>query len=183
MRPLIVHVEAGLRSFDRGMPEEVNRIITDHLADVLFVSERSGLENLEHEGVPSGNVHFVGNTMIDSLLACREKAEKSPILEHLGLRKSGAHDESGKRILPYVLLTLHRPANVDHIETFVDILDALEESTGEYQVIFPAHPRTVKRIREFGLDGRFSWDAKSAKAGIIRIVEPLGYVDFLAAMK
>ena len=163
-RPLIAHVEAGLRSFDRTMPEEINRVLTDQLSDLLFVTEESGLRNLAHEGIPPERIHFVGNTMIDSLLACKDKAESSTILDDLGLRAQAAN---------YALLTLHRPANVDNREAFLRILDGLDELTGQYGVIFPAHPRTRERIRAFGLDHRF---------GRIRMTEPLGYLDFLCLM-
>src|SRR5258707_3956234 len=106
-RPVIAHVEAGLRSFDRSMPEEVNRILTDHVSDLLFVTEESGLQNLRNEGVPAEKIHFVGNTMIDTLLAFREKAENSKILEDLGLRSRTWANVSKKEIGRYALLTLH----------------------------------------------------------------------------
>src|SRR6266478_6977120 len=115
-RPVIAHVEAGLRSFDRSMPEEVNRILTDHVSDLLFVTEESGLQNLRNEGVCRNKIHFVGNTMIDSLLSCKEKAEASTILEDLGLRTHGEANGSSKDIASYGLLTLHRPSNVDNSE-------------------------------------------------------------------
>src|SRR5262249_49474736 len=113
-RPLIAHVEAGLRSFDRTMPEEINRILTDQLSDLLFVTEESGLINLAREGAPAEKVHFVGNTMIDTLLAYKERAEASTILDGLGLRNGAAGNGTRQTIKPYGLLTLHRPANVDN---------------------------------------------------------------------
>src|SRR2546426_5114514 len=113
-RPLIAHVEAGLRSFDQPMPEEINRRLTDHLSDLLFVTEQSGLRNLRHEGIARHRIHFVGNTMIDSLLAFKEKAEASTILEALGLRTSAGTNATGHSISRYALLTLHRPTNVDN---------------------------------------------------------------------
>src|SRR5690349_11450428 len=121
-RPLLAHVEAGLRSFDRSMPEEINRIITDHLADLLFVTEPSGIQNLRSEGISPEKIHFVGNTMIDSLLACKQRAESSSILEELGLRQSS--EQSGERCVGdrYALLTLHRPSNVDNRDSFASIL-------------------------------------------------------------
>jgi UDP-N-acetylglucosamine 2-epimerase (non-hydrolysing) len=190
-RPLIGHVEAGLRSFDRSMPEEINRILTDQLSDLLFVTEESALRNLANEGVPAERAHFVGNTMIDSLLACRARAEASTILDDLGLRNGKAHHNGGRASLPYALLTLHRPANVDTRGAFLNILTGLEDLIKDCPVVFPAHPRTQKRIREFGLDHLFDWnqaaDEGDGQAPVngsngIRIVEPLGYLDFLCLM-
>jgi UDP-N-acetylglucosamine 2-epimerase (non-hydrolysing) len=187
-RPLIAHVESGLRSFDRDMPEEVNRILTDHLADLLFVTEESGLKNLQQEGIPDHKVHFVGNTMIDSLLAFRNKARLSSILDTLFLRNGNS---SGSGVAPYALLTLHRPSNVDQREGFLNILEGLEELAHQCPVIFPAHPRTKKRIAEFGIERFFSHengtnngaDPASARAnGRIQLIEPLGYLDFLCLM-
>jgi UDP-N-acetylglucosamine 2-epimerase (non-hydrolysing) len=157
------------------MPEEVNRVITDHVSDLLFVTEDSGLQNLRNEGIPDSAVHFVGNTMIDSLLACREKAEASTVLERLGLR-TGAHrnDESGA-IGDYALLTLHRPGNVDDREAFLNILDGLSELEARCPIVFPVHPRTRRRIEEFGL-------SLGANGGRIILTEPLGYLDFVCVM-
>src|SRR5258708_33810492 len=120
-RPLIAHVEAGLRSFDRDMPEEINRILTDHMSDLLFVTEESGLANLRNEGVSKGKIHFVGNTMIDSLLAYQEKAEESSILNTLRLRAAAAK-EGKPPIQRYALLSLHRPSNCDSKDGFEHIL-------------------------------------------------------------
>jgi UDP-N-acetylglucosamine 2-epimerase (non-hydrolysing) len=179
-RPAIVHVESGLRSFDRSMPEEINRILTDNLSDLLFVTEPSGLHNLAQEGIASDKIHFVGNTMIDSLLAYKKKAEASTILEELGLR-----DVSGAAT-PYALLTLHRPANVDNSKAFSNILDGLSELIEQYAVVFPAHPRTKSRIQEFGFEKRFQWDREAGsttRTGAIIMSPPLGYIDFLQLMK
>jgi UDP-N-acetylglucosamine 2-epimerase (non-hydrolysing) len=190
-RPLIAHVEAGLRSFDASMPEEINRILTDHLSDLLFVTEPSGVENLRREGVPEAIVHLVGNTMIDSLMAFREKAEASPILDNLDLR-NGTNYPSGRSIAPYALLTLHRPANVDHLDAFTNILEGLQELAAKCVILFPVHPRTQKRIQELGLQRYFEGSAshngmgRSARMTMgygIRLIEPLGYVDFLCVMK
>jgi UDP-N-acetylglucosamine 2-epimerase (non-hydrolysing) len=190
-RPLIAHVEAGLRSFDRTMPEEINRILTDQVSDLLFVTEESGLRNLAREGVPHERVHFVGNTMADSLMACRRKIELSTILDDLGLRNGAVRNGSGDSAAPYVLLTLHRPANVDRREAFLNILDGLEEVVKERPVVFPAHPRTQQRVTEFGLDHYFEWnpgkhDGTVATAvngrSAIRMIAPLGYLDFLCLM-
>ncbi|MGH9453743.1 MAG: non-hydrolyzing UDP-N-acetylglucosamine 2-epimerase, partial [Terriglobia bacterium] len=191
-RPLIAHVEAGLRSFDRSMPEEINRILTDHVSDLLFVTEKSGLQNLRNEGIPSDRLHFAGNTMIDSLLAFKEKAEGSGILEELGLRTPLGKNGAGNSIARYALLTLHRPSNVDNRDTFLNILEGLEDLAKDCPIVFPVHPRTRRRIREFGLesylrmditkvtgDGRHSGNSGD---GII-LTEPLGYLEFLCLMK
>lgn len=188
-RPAIVHVEAGLRSFDRGMPEEINRILTDHVADLLFVTEESGLENLRQEGIPAEKVHFVGNTMIDSLLAFKGKADASPILDNLGLR-NGQSKGSTSTTARYALLTLHRPSNVDQQATLQNVLEGLEDLSNSCPVIFPAHPRTQKKIAEFGLqhffevkNGHANDGAHSTQAsGRIRMIEPLGYLDFMCLM-
>jgi len=176
-RPLIAHVEAGLRSFDRAMPEEINRVITDHLSDLLFVTEESGRENLRHEGIAPEKIHFVGNTMIDSLLASQEKAERSTIHEQFGLRNNANGSSGGFR--RYALLTLHRPSNVDDRETFLSILQGLDELSKSHPILFSAHPRTRKRISEFGLDHFFSSNQEFG----IRLLEPLGYLDFLCLTK
>jgi UDP-N-acetylglucosamine 2-epimerase (non-hydrolysing) len=189
-RPMIAHVEAGLRSFDRAMPEEVNRIVTDHLSDLLFVTEESGIQNLLREGISVDCVHLVGNTMIDSLLTFKDKSEQSAICEKLGL-STGPVDHS-KPIRPYALLTLHRPTNVDNRDGFLSILAGLEELAKDFPIIFPVHPRTRQRIRDFGLDlcagqnaAKSSGDAQApghTGAGI-RLIDPLGYLDFLCLMK
>src|SRR5271157_3749435 len=185
-RPLIAHVEAGLRSFDRTMPEEINRIVTDHVSDLLFVTEESGLRNLANEGVPAEKIHFVGNTMIDSLLTYKDKAEASSILDDLGLR------EGSRAIKPYALLTLHRPSNVDSRYAFSNVLEGLQELVANCPVIFPVHPRTRKRIKEHGLEHNFNQngdrhDLRAQTPGrtssLITLIDPLGYLDFLCLMK
>jgi UDP-N-acetylglucosamine 2-epimerase (non-hydrolysing) len=185
-RPIIAHVEAGLRSRDRTMPEEINRILTDQLSDLLFVTEENGLRNLAREGVPAERVHFVGNTMIDSLLTYKEQAEASTILNDLGLRWGGSRGGSDCSIVPYALLTLHRPANVDSRDAFLNILNGLDDLATEWPIIFPAHPRTQKRIKELGIESSFSSTPGSREnrgvAGI-DMIEPLGYLDFLCLMK
>lgn len=163
-RPAIAHIEAGLRSFDRNMPEEINRILTDQLSDFLFVTEESGVRNLRKEGIPASKVHLVGNTMIDSLREYEARAEASPIMRTLGVEKRA-----------YALLTLHRAANVDERDTLVEILQGISELSKLVTVVFPAHPRTQKKICELGLS-RYVADS-------MRIVEPLGYLDFLCLMK
>jgi UDP-N-acetylglucosamine 2-epimerase (non-hydrolysing) len=167
-KPLIAHVEAGLRSFDRGMPEEINRILTDRISDLLFVSEASGMRNLRVEGIAPENAYFVGNTMIDSLREHEAKAESSPVLREHQLERRG-----------YALLTLHRPANVDDGECFIEILDGLRELAESQRVIFPAHPRTQKKIRELGLA---PYLGESSARGI-QMIDPQGYLDFLCLMK
>jgi UDP-N-acetylglucosamine 2-epimerase (non-hydrolysing) len=174
-RPLIAHVEAGLRSFDRSMPEEINRVLTDHVTDLLFVTEESGLRNLRHEGIPPERIHFVGNTMIDSLLAFTDRAEASTILRDLDLRTPPAHTGGHGPIRPYALLTLHRPANVDARAALLNILAGLQDLAETCPIVFPVHPRTRQRIDEFGLESRLD-------RGII-LTDPLGYLDFLCLMK
>ncbi|MAT39662.1 MAG: UDP-N-acetylglucosamine 2-epimerase (non-hydrolyzing) [Ectothiorhodospiraceae bacterium] len=161
----VVHVEAGLRSNDRGMPEEINRLVTDVLSDHLFVSEPSGLENLRREGVPDEKVHFVGNVMIDSLIHFKAKAESSTIRTDIGVGDS-----------PYVLITLHRPSNVDSRENLGKILDIFKGLPQEYKLVFPVHPRTKDRLKTFGL-----WDDFANLPNII-LGEPTGYLDFLHLM-
>jgi UDP-N-acetylglucosamine 2-epimerase (non-hydrolysing) len=189
-RPLIAHVEAGLRSCDLSMPEEINRILTDHISDLHFVTEHSAVWNLQNEGIPRDRIRFVGNTMIDSLLALKDKADASTILEQLGLRE--ANNSSDKRITRYALLTLHRPGNVDNGRVFQDILAGLEDLQKECSVVFPVHPRTRERMREFGFESRLNLgaryrngnaaDFRNYHRGII-LTEPLGYLDFLCLMR
>jgi UDP-N-acetylglucosamine 2-epimerase (non-hydrolysing) len=189
-RPLIAHVEAGLRSFDRSMPEECNRVVTDHLSDLLFVTEPSALENLEREGISKQSVFFVGNTMIDSLRRFEGKAAQSKILERLGISRPNEKADDPKPAAPYVLLTLHRPANVDRAESFVEILEGIRDVTASYPTVFPAHPRTEKQIQQNKLERYFSFPGRDCEKGeserptsAIMIVEPLGYLDFVCLMK
>jgi len=168
----IAHVEAGLRSFDRTMPEEINRLVTDALADLLFTTSRDADDNLKREGVDPSKIHFVGNVMIDTLLKQRSKAAEFDLNETVGAvyDRPGAHRAPLQRIRPkqYAVVTLHRPSNVDDPAVLRGILEALEEISKSMPVIFPIHPRTTKRIGEFGL---------SMKG--IRTVDPLGYLEFL----
>jgi UDP-N-acetylglucosamine 2-epimerase (non-hydrolysing) len=173
-RPVIAHIEAGLRSFDRSMPEEINRILTDQISDLLFVTEEAAVRNLRFEGIPGNRVHFVGNTMIDSLRQHESRAEMSSVLEQLGLRRG-----------EYALLTLHRAANVDEGDSFVEILEGLSELASSHRLIFPAHPRTQKQIQELGLQsyfrpesGKFDWGRRG-----IEMTQPQGYLDFLCLLK
>lgn len=158
----VAHVEAGLRSYDRDMPEEVNRVLTDAISDLLFVSEPSGVANLRREGVPDSRIHFVGNVMIDTLKANLDKAQRSKVLEQLGVA-SGA----------YNVLTLHRPSNVDDPQIFGRILGALEEIQRDLPIVFPIHPRTLNNLSRLGFKPRI--DAMKN----LKICEPLGYLDFL----
>ncbi|TWT45537.1 UDP-2,3-diacetamido-2,3-dideoxy-D-glucuronate 2-epimerase [Phycisphaerae bacterium RAS1] len=158
----VAHVEAGLRSFDRDMPEEINRLLTDAISDLLLVSEPSGVANLKREGVGEEKIHFVGNVMIDTLRANLEQADRSPILETLGLTAG-----------QYNVVTLHRPSNVDDAATLGRIADAFEEVQKDLPIVFPMHPRTVNNLGRLGLAERF----KAMKR--LKIIEPLGYLDFL----
>lgn len=161
----VAHVEAGLRSFDRQMPEEINRILTDAISDLLFVTEQSGIDNLRQEGVAQEKVHFVGNVMIDSLVEHLEKAKQQNTLGQMGLSPRD-----------FVLMTLHRPSNVDNAEHLSTILDVMQVVEQHLPIVFPIHPRTSKMIKTFGLQGRLD------KMKNVRLVEPLGYLHFLNLM-
>jgi UDP-N-acetylglucosamine 2-epimerase (non-hydrolysing) len=161
----LLHVEAGLRSFDRTMPEEINRVLTDALSELLFVTEPAGVANLQREGIAPDKIHLVGNVMIDTLLACRQRAARSDVLARLGLAAG-----------QYAVLTLHRPANVDDPAVLGPILDALEEIQRTLPLVFPAHPRTRGNLERIGL-----LDRLQRMAGL-RLTEPLGYLDFLRLM-
>ncbi|MFZ0815841.1 MAG: UDP-N-acetylglucosamine 2-epimerase (non-hydrolyzing) [Candidatus Sulfotelmatobacter sp.] len=169
----VAHIEAGLRSFDMTMPEEINRKLTDAISTLLLVSEESGVENLKSESVPAEQIFLVGNVMIDCLLQHRELARKSPILNKLGVRQNG----SGAR--PYGVLTLHRPSNVENPQTLQNILGAVNSIASELPVFFPIHPRTRKNIESFGLRSYLADDAGAKNTGIVPL-DPLGYLDFLS---
>jgi UDP-N-acetylglucosamine 2-epimerase (non-hydrolysing) len=176
----VAHVEAGLRSFDRTMPEEINRIVTDSVSDILFTSEESGSENLLREGHRPEAIAFVGNVMIDSLEACLRLARRSAILERLGLERAAAG-------VGFALVTMHRPSNVDAPETLRGILGALAELARETPVVFPAHPRTRQRIAEYDLkhyvdDSQDAVTAIGTARGRVSLLPPLGYIDFLRLM-
>jgi UDP-N-acetylglucosamine 2-epimerase (non-hydrolysing) len=147
------------------MPEEINRILTDRISDLLFVTEQSGLDNLAKEGIDSDKVHFVGNVMIDTLMANRERAKKSDILGRLGLKEKG-----------YAAITLHRPSNVDDLNKFAEIIAAFEEIQKEIKLVFPMHPRTRSNIKGSELERRIE-----AMSNFI-LLEPVGYLDFLCLM-
>ena len=157
----IGHLESGLRSFDRSMPEEHNRILTDQLTDHFFITEQSGLDNLRKEGRPEEALHFVGNTMIDTLVAFEAQVQASPVLKELGLGDGG-----------HVLMTIHRPATVDVPERLSDLLDLIADVSVSRKVVFPIHPRTVKNIEAFGLKAK-----ADAIKGLV-LTEPLDYFAF-----
>src|ERR1044072_8733055 len=158
----VAHVEAGLRSRDRTMPEEINRVLTDQIADVLFTPSADADENLLAEGIPKERIRLVGNVMIDSLQKNLDVARALLTREQLGVAG-----------IDYALLTLHRPSNVDMRDSFERILDALESISSRLPIVFPVHPRTKKTIAALGLRER----VESIKD--LRMVEPLGYLDFL----
>lgn len=160
-----IHVEAGLRSFDRTMPEEINRVLTDSISDYLFVTESSGVDNLKREGIEESRVFFVGNVMIDTLERHRVKSDQSKILDDLKLA-------GGK----YGVVTLHRPSNVDDHKAFRRIINALIEIQKDIKIVFPIHPRTSNNLKSSGLDEILN------KLPNIVIVKPLGYFDFLKLM-
>jgi len=159
----VAHVEAGLRSRDRTMPEEINRLLTDQIADLLFTPSVDADQNLLAEGIPPERISFVGNIMIDSLFRNLQRACESNIKSEMGLTDR-----------QYAVLTLHRPSNVDNRETFGRILSALEAIASQLPIVFPVHPRTRKTITQFGLAERI------ASANNLRLIEPLGYLDFLS---
>ncbi len=194
----VAHVEAGLRSFDRDMPEEINRLLTDAISDYLFTPSSDADENLKREGIAKEKVFLVGDIMVDSLLHNKAKASESAILQKLGL----VH-ETGGMVLPYALLTLHRPSNVDDEESLSRIVEALREISQRIPIVFPAHPRTRKQLKKFGMEyyfknllitgsqqsrhyeersdvavSNYSSNSTNVKQGIY-LIEPLGYLDFL----
>jgi UDP-N-acetylglucosamine 2-epimerase (non-hydrolysing) len=161
----VAHVEAGLRSRDRSMPEEINRILTDQLSDDLFTTERSAGANLLQEGIPEERIHFVGNVMIDTLLRQRELARQSDVVQRQGLAPR-----------TYAVCTLHRPSNTDTLDAANNSVAAIEMLSARLPVVFPVHPRTRARLVDFGLLERLLQSPGT------RLIEPLGYLDFLALM-
>jgi UDP-N-acetylglucosamine 2-epimerase (non-hydrolysing) len=161
----IAHVEAGLRSFDRTMPEEINRLVTDALADYLFATEQDALENLLREGRPRERIHLVGNVMIDALRLYLPVAEQSQIIRELGLGE-------GAEVRPYAVLTLHRPSNVDSPEDLRQILETMDEVGEMLPVIFPIHPRAHAKLLKLGAQNHSR----------VRVIPPVGYLDFLCLM-
>jgi UDP-N-acetylglucosamine 2-epimerase (non-hydrolysing) len=178
----VAHVEAGLRSYDRTMPEEINRLLTDQISDYLFTHSRDADENLKREGIPVEKIFFVGNVMVDSLLFNKARADQSQILAQLKLTKGG-----------YALVTLHRPSNVDEKHSLKNIMSAMVRISEQIPVVFPAHPRTQKKLREFNLDndvtvigrspdgiGKTKQSrSESQSQSRILITAPLSYLDFL----
>ncbi len=161
----VAHIESGLRSFDRTMPEEINRMVTDVLADYLFVTEPDGVRNLKREGINERKVFFVGNTMIDSLIFYLKKIKESNILNELCISKKN-----------YALVTLHRPSNVDsreNLKKILDIFKGINKINPLLDIVFPVHPRTIKMIKKFKLNKFFN------EINNLIITEPLGYLDFL----
>lgn len=154
----VAHIEAGLRSFDRAMPEEVNRVLTDAISTWLFTTERGAADNLHREGIAGERIHFAGNLMIDTLLACRDRSERSTIIEQLELTKGG-----------YAVLTLHRPSNVDDPAVFQSLATAVERVQQELPIVFPVHPRTRQALA--------GWAPN--RMPNLRLTGPLGYLDFL----
>ncbi len=161
----LIHVEAGLRSFDRTMPEEINRVLTDAISHLLFVTEPSAVENLKNEGIDPKKIHFVGNVMIDTLLANCEKADESDVLSILKL-------SSGE----YGVVTLHRPSNVDDPNMLAEIIASFEVIEKEMKLVFPIHPRTRDNIKGSELQKRVQ-----AMQNLL-LIEPFGYLDFLCLM-
>jgi UDP-N-acetylglucosamine 2-epimerase (non-hydrolysing) len=158
----VAHVEAGLRSRDRTMPEEINRVLTDQISDLLLTPSEDADANLRAEGIPDERIRFVGNIMIDSLNKQLERAKESNVRQQLGVADQD-----------YAVLTLHRPSNVDDRDTLIRILGALEETGSRLPIIFPVHPRTRKMMTELGLARQMESDRG------LRLIEPLGYLDFL----
>lgn len=161
----VVHVEAGLRSGDRRMPEEINRIMTDSISDQLFVTEQAAVENLRKENIPAEKIHFTGNVLIDSLVRYRAKASELKISEQLNLKTRS-----------YVLMTMHRPANVDKEKSLRQIIEIIKCVAGDLPVVFPLHPRTLKNIAAFGLKNEIQ------RIKRLQILKPLGYLEFLNLM-
>ena len=157
----VAHVEAGLRSSDRTMPEEINRLLTDAISDLLFAPSPDAVENLRREGIAQDKIHFVGNVMIDSLNDLMVRARDSDILERLQLETGG-----------FMVATLHRPSNVDTVSSLRRVADGLEAAARSFPVVFVAHPRTSRRLSEAGL-------SRALEQMGVRVIEPLGYVDFL----
>lgn len=157
----LAHLESGLRSFDRGMPEEINRILVDEITNLYFVTEQSGLNHLEEEGKPRDNIYFVGNTMIDTLVAFKDDISNQKVLLKYDLNPE-----------EYILMTIHRPASVDARRGLQQLLSLLKEVTEKNKVVFPMHPRTLNNISKFDLKSEFD-ELKD-----LIITEPLDYFSF-----
>lgn len=159
----VAHIEAGLRSFNNEMPEEINRKVTDHISSYLFTSCEDAGRNLQREGVPKNSIFFVGNVMIDTLIASRRRIDDSRILDKLGVRRKG-----------YIVLTLHRPENVNEIKRIAELLRIAADISGDIRVIFPIHPRTKKQLEVFKIE---------RTGPKLDIIDPLGYFDFQKLIK
>jgi UDP-N-acetylglucosamine 2-epimerase (non-hydrolysing) len=160
------HIESGLRSKDRTMPEEINRILTDEISDLFFVTEKSGVDNLLNEGKAKAKIHFVGNTMIDTLVAFEKEITRSDILETYSLKER-----------EYVLMTMHRPATVDNEAGLAKLMELIESITKSYTLIFPIHPRTLKKLGEYHLLDGFNRNKK------VIVTDPLDYFSFQKLIK
>ncbi len=180
----VAHVEAGLRSGDRTMPEEINRVLTDQISDLLFTPSRDGDENLLREGVEAAKIHFVGNVMIDTLLRLLPSAEEAffkLLASHEGLaNRLGGKPKSSSAgsTAPYLLVTLHRPSNVDDVDTLGEIMSVVGELAGRMPVVFPVHPRTRARLKALG------WAPPSSAAEQnLLLVDPVGYLEFVGLQR
>jgi UDP-N-acetylglucosamine 2-epimerase (non-hydrolysing) len=162
----IGHIESGLRSFDRSMPEEINRIVTDVIADHLFVTEQSGVDNLTMEGVDKNKIHLVGNVMIDSLINLLPQINQSSILQSMNIRPE-----------EYILVTFHRPSNVDEFDYLLNLINYLNELSKDIPIVFPIHPRTRNNLQNQGID------IELEPTSNFILTEPIGYIDFLALTK
>jgi UDP-N-acetylglucosamine 2-epimerase (non-hydrolysing) len=175
----IAHVESGLRSFDRAMPEEINRLLTDVISDYLFVTEPSGIVNLKNEGVPDSKVFFVGNTMIDSLVYYLPKAESRQ--SAVGCKQEDASKQDSEKlptancVLPTVLMTMHRPSNVDNKEFSLAFAEMLGRLAQEADIVFPVHPRTRKNFE--------TWGILKSLPGNVKLAEPVPYIEFISLIK
>ncbi len=177
----VAHVEAGLRSFDRTMPEEINRILTDAISEYLFVTEERGLVNLRREGIPRHKIYFVGNVMVDTLIKHLSIARRSGTLERFRLRAGPGVGDRG-RVRRYCVLTLHRPCNVDHASTLSRIVRVMNQIAERVPIIFPVHPRAWNNIKRFRLASLFTGAFTRPQSLLTRglyAVEPQGYLDFL----
>lgn len=177
----VAHIEAGLRSFDMTMPEEINRILTDQISDYLFTTCEDANGNLKNEGIPEEKIYFVGNVMIDTLLNFIKRAKKADTLDRFGMKQDGA-------VKKYALLTVHRPSNVDDRKILHGILDVLNQIAEKIPILFPAHPRTLKRIESFNLQEMVSYVGKPSVKTLdlnsqeVLGIPPLGYLDFVNLM-
>jgi len=165
----LAHIESGLRSFDRTMPEEINRLLTDSLSSFLFTTSPEAKTNLRGEGIPASKIFYAGNIMIDTLVKLRPRWENSRILSKMGLM-------NGKRPTDYILLTLHRPSNVDDKKALQEVFRALKTIPSHIPIVYPVHPRTKKSIQKLGLSKQMN-----QIINMIRI-SPLGYLDFMKLM-